>query len=360
MKDLDFDELDRAVNSLMTKNDSKPTVTALTDTVAQAEPSTDTSQSRLPSTATPDVDDSLISEDNTMTTPSKTIAPRRSGRFMDMMPASATTVLTPARKFTSRQGVSLSPMNDIVAASAVKKSPEVSENSENTSSSVDEVSTPSHSWPDPIDLHEAQNPVPEAESIAELPVIATEAEVTSEPATPIPENDSPFILDAKVEKRPLGGNEMSSVSSADEPVNLVANTDTQSTPQIMPAELGEDLLAIEAGSSATSPDTTPASAAPASTSLPAESPVTEEPSSMATQQPQSVPQQPGASSSISQQYKVAQSTRDQSHAALYDTAAEPLKHPAKQSSSWPIIIVIILLIVLGAGGAAALYFLKLI
>jgi hypothetical protein len=201
--------------------------------------------------------------------------------------------------------------------------------------------------PDPIDLLTSQN--------------ASEDTVAAEtlPASPIAPLESPFLADAKVEKRPLNaGTTEQAVDLPDfpqedvsEPIATLDGIPTNEPeakkgddePPVDPQvpELASDLVAIESGEKVEV--TQAVESTQAATDVPA-------------------PTEPLGPSSIAQQYKPQPSTGDQSHAAIYDASQypQPVGHPAKHRSSWWWVLWVILLLGVGAGGAVALYNLGII
>lgn len=357
MKDLDFDELDKAVNSLMEKapKDTPPpaketeTVVTLPDAAAPeveapkpvAEPAAPEKKEETPSSATPPV------------------AVKRSGRFMDVVHPSSD-MRAPSRP-ASRTGTTLKPMNDVDTSAPTPPPASMLPTpdslpiagSDETLASNDPTTAPSvpletpekpaaAGWPDPIEMHEAstaQPTSPDSDSNQE----STEKDDVA------PSVGSPFLADAKVEKRPLGG--LASPVSLEEKDDLAANpapedAKKEDTPpsrtEPIPAELGSDVLAIEAGK--------------------------DNPGSSDDEKKEDVPQleggttepapQPAGPTSIAQQYKVQESSGDSSHTALYDSAVDShaLTHPAKKKPGWPVVVGIIVLVLLGAGAGAFVYF----
>lgn len=151
---------------------------------------------------------------------------------------------------------------------------------------------------------------------------------------------SPFLSDAKVEKRPLGAfsdavveepNHDESISLPDEPDQPLPPTDLNH--ETMGIELDHLLTATtedEDGGTDTS-EPTPAPAASIEPPVP----------------------------SIIQQYQEQPSTATTESGAMFDTDQyhAPLTPPAKKTSGWMVVIWILVLIVIGAGlGAAAYYF----
>lgn len=300
MTDIDFDELDRAVNSLVGAKSPEAPVPA-------PSPLTETQQSTM----------SLA-------------AKRSSGRFMDVVHPSSdmrSAPLIPARP-AAREGVTIAAPTISVTAPTLPPAPA----SIPDLPEVTAVTTAKNEWPDPIDFHGA-----------------VDSAVIAAVAAPAPSQalDTPFIADAKVEKRPLGA--FSDVPSTPEPVTEPVNEPisepettpaAQDTPQLdktneevvdtpMPAELGNDLLSIESDESTVG---TTAGALDLSVATP--------------------------TLSIPQQYSETPSTGDKPAGSIFDSDAykKPLAHPKKKSSGWLVVLWIVILLVVGAGAGAAVYF----
>ncbi len=264
MQDIDFDELDRAVNSVSAP--SAPTVE-------------------------PSVSDSIPVSVQT-TSPASTPAVRRSsGRFMDVV----------------------HPSSDMRSGSTP-----MSERSAPRSEPVEAPVERSSDYPDPLDFH----------GFKDEPAVSTPAVKEEEPVTtPL---ESPFLSDAKVEKRPLGA--FSTDAPSDEPLLLdapdeellTAETEDVENETVAEPEREESKPIIEP-----TPEPTPA-------------PVEDSP----------VP------ASITQQYKEQPSTTDQSSGAIFDTESyhQPLTHTPKKKSGALVIVWIAALILVGAGAGAAVYF----
>jgi hypothetical protein len=208
--------------------------------------------------------------------------------------------------------------------------------------------------PDPLDIITPTS--------TEEPPTATATEIVTppsdEPAAPL---ESPFLADAKVEKRPLNpGTPLDSALEtpqsevASEPTELVADEpsgdttpeepqkgedEPPTTPQV--PELDSDLVAIESNEQVE---------------------VTQATETADAAEQVGTPSVPLGASSIAQQYKTTPSTGDQSHAAIYDASQypQPVAHPAKHRSSWWWVLWVILLLGVGAGGAILMYNLRII
>lgn len=374
MKELDFDELDKAVNSLMSKTDvvsseqSVPVTTsspALQPVPAEQSPVTPISVSSniavtsvnstprqsiaRPNQAVVIPPIKSLSPSGERTTPRPTVPAKRSGRFMDLVPSSSE-LQSPMKSPSPRQGTTLSPINENVVADTpapvtpvepvLPATPQVSVStprkdfSQSIPPSVSPLAasmsmntrTKHDDMPDPLDMHQQQTEETSKDSsVFGLETTGVQNRVAGQPTEPveIPAQSavsepivSPFLTDAKVDKRPLGNASTSSV-----------------TPQSsgIPAELNTDLLEVESDH-------------PANVQAKSTSPVSVQQSAELT-----------PPISIAQQYKQQPRSGDQSHAAVYDTAAHPVTHPGKKKSNLLLIVVIAAIILIGGGGVAVLF-----
>lgn len=311
MTDIDFDELDRAVNSLI---GAKPA----TDAPAPA-PVADTSTS-VQVTSEPSL--------QPVSSPAavQPLAARRtSGRFMDVVhPSSDMRTSTPA------PAESTTPEPQAPSA-LVTPTPSASD-------------AQPHDMPDPLDFHGFEAPTPDADTKTDAPVSSTPLE-------------TPFIADAKVEKRPLGAFSAAATTEVAPSVSLDTEPSVQTPSEArvdapvvepekkdepadidtpLPAELGDDLLSIESNENV--PQQT-------------EAPVAVTATTATDEQPPVV--------SITQQYAESPSTGDApATTSIFDTDAykKPLAHPKKKSSGWLVVLWIAILLIVGAGAGAAVYF----
>jgi hypothetical protein len=265
-----------------------------------------------------------------VTTPSISVAPtvsatqplatrRSSGRFMDVVHPSSDmrNSFVPQRPVAHDALTVQPPVQAVpVPAQSVETQPDT------------------QSWPDPLDFQALSN------EIDNSPVAAVENHDDSDDSEPL---ESPFIADAKVEKRPLGA--FTDTSSPDPAIDEpqlpqqpaeVSELDTDipiDTDAPLPAELQEDLLLLEAGENTTAKPT-PTEVVPQPVAVPAET------------------------TSIPQQYVEQPSTGDQPAGSIFDTDSyhKPIAHPKKSKSGWMMLVWIILLIILGVGAGAAFYF----
>lgn len=407
MKELDFDELDRAVNSLMAgvpANESKKS-----DDAPEAD-ATLTISPTLDENAKPDfakVDEKVAQSVSTPDPVNKIEVPsrpsvaapasRRGGRFMDVVHPSSdmktSSSSVPARS-VSRVGATISPSTNSVTASTAESSepaevpspnPVKTEETKPASLATDTSST--GDWPDPLDMANFKEPdttatssiTKETEPTSRPDVVEDEKEPAVEevaPETPAPLT-SPFLSGAKVEKRPLGGltpalDDTSSeesmrkddhdiLSQHDPEDQLPADPEKVEVP--LPEELRSDLMAIESGAQLQVSENQDVAAVQSAINeikrdtdetVPSNEPKHEK-------KEQATPAVTGPAS-IAQQYKEEPSTGEQSNGAIYDTDTyhQPLAHPAANKSGWMWVVWIALILLLGAGGGAALYFLGLI
>lgn len=374
MKELDFDELDRAVNTLMGDVPQAPARQPDDDDrmTTLDIPSTLSDNQAMPAYTPPVEPTTTPSQAPVVNTPAP--AARRGGRFMDVVHPSSdmkTASNTPARP-VSRQGTMISP---ILPAKQPETSPSslVAEPAPTPTPDTD-----TSAWPDPLDMagyqREPDTTTPDAEVAVSVPeeVVVDTPTALEEPAeTPAaiiePDEEqplsTPFLSDAKVEKRPLGTNSAEEPDHAPVMSNAAAPEDTPDAesqlpatpdlaPVVLPEELQTDVLSIE--SDDTSPelpevndeiheDTHEDTLTPAIEAVTA----AEAPASAST----------GGPTSIQQQYKEQPSTGDQAMGGIYDTESlhQPLGHPAKKKSGWMWVIWVLVLLILGAAGGAAAY-----
>lgn len=431
MSELDFDELDKAVNNLMSgvpkveppKNDDIKTLdidSTLSDT---SRPSLDQLNSALTAVNSSTKTEDTSASSSTPTTPAAgSLATRRSGRFMDVVHPSSD-MKNMAKPTTSRQAPTIEPVTKPADQTETKEETQTVEptkateptlndaalaESESTSMIADHEAHAQSEWPDPLEMSGYQ-PEADTNTSNDEEVASTSADTTDmkpsddsnkededddavfslddlEDTAPEEPLSSPFITDAKVEKRPLGGL-ATEVTPAAEPTvsNEAAEHDdetsnddpndqlpanTSDVAPILPPELQKDLMAIETAGD-TSPqapatEETPVGTTPTEPATEKET-VTEEPAPAetdVTEKPAvetSIPA-PTGPSSIPQQYKEEPNTGDQTNGGIYDTDNyhQPLAHPVKKKSGWLWIVWILLLLIIGGGGAAALYLFDII
>lgn len=201
---------------------------------------------------------------------------------------------------------------------------------------------------------------------------------------------SPFLPDAKVEKRPLGSlspltpmiapeHELMTPTPDDSEAQLPAKpSDVKSE---TPEEFNQDLMSVEADTHMGVPKTDETHPIDGKYDEPAAAPKTE---SVASEEESVTAEAPAKSQadkdaarhtpekdeettaepttgriSIPQQYREQPSSGETESGAIYDTDAyhQPLSHPAKKSSGWWWVLWILLILIVGVGAGVGLYFL---
>ena len=327
MKDLDFDELDRAVNSVTETTDKPLSINAGPPEKLLTEPA---------------------SSQSTTTIAPRLAGRRNTGRFMDVVPPSSNTRLSPTiPKRVSRQGITIDPTNKpAIVPDEVLPSVPVDTSSKKVDSTSD--------WPDPIDFKPTNNstddpeePIKNDNEDADIDKISNDITNTLS-QTPDESPDSPFISGTKVDKRPLGAFSTESSTStikSSEPETIPIKTVVDAKPINLttpfPAELQSDILSIEASSNTTNPNEPTAPIVVPKTVV---TPATDD--------------QPIGPTSITQQYKEQPSSGDKNTSAIYHTEAyhRALLHTTKKKSGWMLVVWISILIIAGAGAGAAVYF----
>jgi hypothetical protein len=403
MKDIDFDELDKAVNSLMgglkgnktdepapkmltisstLKEDEKPEYSNIDQAAKKIGNEAIISPLEKTAVLTPEIlpDATSESEPNVIELPEIAVAepepvttpvletPAPSPVVASPSPAPAS-IIVPARRPSGRFMDVMHPSSDMKTSSAASPkappSPDVSHFG--TTVSVPAVAPP------PAET--AVQPV-EAPVVVEAPV-----PTVSEPAVPTlteslaaelgavdspaeEPQSSPFLPDAKVEKRPLGGAPTEESASTDVSDELTASQSSAKDAQLapdatvaaeIPEEYHDDLLAIETNLAVDTPEADdPLIASELET--PTEETGAEAPVDSMSEESG----QPTGPSSIAQQYKEQPSTGDQSSGAIYDTNDyhKPVNHPAKSAPGWLWVVAIIVIVIICGAGAAAFYLLS--
>ena len=354
MTDLDFDELDKAVNSLMgdvpapQAKTSAPESSNVPEVYTAEESAPAVSAVETPVSSTP-------ASVSPAVRPTPSLAVKRRGQFMDVMHPSAD-MKTPSRAprstaIVSRQGVTLAPAveapSEVPAAdqSTPEKTPETLDSQSDTTLDTP-VSSPS--WPDPIDIAQQQDSVSASEATPVAEALATEDSAQSDTVEPL---SSPFIPGAKVEKRPLGQAQPSGSTAED--VEAPAQIDIDTTEATLPTELSGDVLAVESNELKTEEAVPAAEVAPApEVETPKETP---EPVSVPSEPP--VSETPEGPASIPPQYKTDENGDEPAeHSALYDAVNTHVASPAKKKSGWLVPVAIIGLIILGCAGGVFIYY----
>lgn len=371
MKDLDFDELDRAVNSLITNipgsassNDVASAPSA--GSVAQEQPSS------IGSTAFTTNARQTIQNSPSVGRPS-------TGRFMDVVHPSSdmrSSLVMPER--TSNQ-------NRVISNNLPMTQPD------NLPVEIEEPSVPAkinNNWPDPIEYnHDSNNNVSEADKKDDDDIDQISNDITNsmnqQSNNPL---ESPFLTGTKIEKRPLGAFSDSAAtlvepqptmvalptsSPADQsdeiPETLPINTDSSSETSL-PAELQGDLLSIESGDDTNQIDQSidmpddnnqmvsePDTAEQSLNVIPVDNSSSNEKETV-SQASETTPVVPVATS-IQQQYKEQPNTGDQNNGAIYDTQNyHKAVAPVKKKSGLMWILWVFILLIVGVAAGAAVYF----
>lgn len=353
MAEFDFDELDKAVNDLMSTveiDKRNPQFDDPEDKVVTLSPSDAPKTSAEPAvaqSATPVT--TPVQATQAPTSAPSSLATKRRGQFMDIMSPSQAKANKPA--MASRQGVTIQPSSRTSAPTVTTEpvKPEVP--------AATPENTQQNTWPDPIDMTTS--------TVSETPTEAV-TEAVTEATDDVAPLTTPFLADAKVEKRPLGNN--GSITIADTTEEAAADAQVNPTvdamaPVVLPEELAGDVMAVESNDLSSHMNDEPHKDTPSEDAKPDEETKIEAP--MKPEEAQTPVQEglpePTGPASIAQQYTEQPSTGDQSNGSIYDTStyhqaiggeATPKKH---SSLKW-VILIAILLILGAAGGAAAFYF----
>lgn len=346
MKDIDFDELDRAVSSMVSGSNNNISAKP----VGQ---NSNISKSMDGVSLKPGVNmDGIVSrsvspnlsDSNNQRTIS--LASRRSaGRFFDMVrpqkqPASKPepTVLHMASSPESNDQNATQPEPVIDTNSEQENKPDLGVSiSVNQKSPV--VEKPVISEPQPT-VRKVERTSIFSNNFIKRPTIADPSDLP----------ESPFLTDAKVDKRPLGafsaGGTVQSPTMAPDPqpisvtdtVSVTSGTSNIEPKQDFPVELSADLLQIE--SNGTQSNSTPPT----------------NPQPVVTTQ-NSISQ--ATSSSQSQNLAPVINGGDQASASIYDTShfQKTISHPTKVKNGWMWVVWIAVLVIIGGGAGAAVYFL---
>ncbi|MES2630485.1 MAG: hypothetical protein V4611_00830 [Patescibacteria group bacterium] len=291
MSDIDFDELDRAVNGALGAPDTAPAADTSTPTespLSSEKPVLNTVERTT-----------LIKSTTTATPPA---ARRSSGRFMDMV----------------------HPSSDM--------------RSKTNDAPVVPVQAPAQT------AQPLEQPAPAQEPAWNEPL------------------ESPFLPDAKVEKRPLGGAANAAVIDSFDFQGLLDEPDEPLLEAPEPQERIEasfpdpiDFAETTNTTVEVEPEVTETEPAPV-----IEEPLVEEATPEKIDQieaePELIANEPVGPTSITQQYK-EQPSSNQESGAIYDTESyhQPVAVPPKKKPGWLVFVWIGLLVVLGAGAGWAVY-----
>lgn len=397
MKDLDFDELDRAVTSVLGDRSAEDGATQATDN-SPAGVFSQPSSTPVPSISSHAVHSRIIpsgsparratlsrgsttsmtesTEKTSAPSPAsqKRVIPHRAGRFMDVVHPGraakpAMVPMTTEAEVADTPNMPIeteAPVQDVAEAAPVggfaqdtdmeKAINDLLASEGHAVDTPPETATPTSvetempvAASDTFALEEStpntQEPVAENE-----PTSTEDATLASALEAPLDGSqdgvvDSPFLPDAKVEKRPLGSGESTAhelptpspeaLAAAEAPVateepHMPPVEDTAEDAPL-PEELQDNLLAIESESQATTKTPTDETSVPEA--------------------------KPEAPVSIARQYKetIKTASENDEAGAIFDpqTYQQPIEHPAKKSSGWGWVVAIVVIILVAVAATVA-------
>jgi hypothetical protein len=286
VKDIDFDELDRAVSSVLSQNTAKDTVSPQEEPVKKTapEPVTEDAVSEEPVATVTDVPDTSDESAGDTLQPTKPtpLAIKRRGKFMDVMhpsadmqpnaPAAPATmtrvartapVITPllpeeAESAHHEMGEPVADLDESAALIGAAPAPvETDLDTVEATSSVDESEKADEleqtdALASDSDLVEQAEPA-DTQLPAESETLDTEVSVeeTEEGDAAPEEKPTPFLSDTQVEKRPLGafGDAEASAETAEADSALtespVEELKPAAAPAALPRELQPDVVNVE-------------------------------------------------------------------------------------------------------------------
>lgn len=343
MTEFDFDELDKAVNSLM--SDSAIVQKVSEYSMVKTLPASDAPASVLPSSDV-DAETTPKTQDtgSKPATPSQSLATKRRGQFMDVMHPSSKmkTQDKPVRLgVTPRHNTTLEPISSPMQSESESVADQPNQPDAGTAMVINTPSVESPVWPEAVE------------------------KTTDDATEPL---STPFIPGAVVEKRPLGKSQPTGKLESEEVIPVAPVADMTST--VLPSELSGDLLAVESselGADEQPVDKTP----PVSLEQPTEVASANQPEAIDKAEDPTPPESEKetvstveasttTATSITPQYQLADSEADPAdHDALYDNIHAEVSMPAKKKNGWLVPVAVIGLILLGSAGGVAIYYLLL-
>lgn len=280
MKDIDFDELDRAVSSVL--GHQKPETDNGVDRRAEAQPTSLASQSQS----------TTIDTANTVTVSTARaaapLAAKRRGQFMDVMHPSADMLpqAKPVVALPEHTAPNLTPISTDLSSVATEDAitPVTSEAmpSNEPTAELDEsqamigaepaqadslgdtpsISSFTKSDSDAVEPEPAATKLTDAQPSVDAPRLDGDVDNIVDPLPPAPDTSetvddlpgaiplTPFLADTKVDKRPLGGftenDHPASPTESPAEVTDSSNPDLQSAPEVpLPRELQSDVVEVE-------------------------------------------------------------------------------------------------------------------
>lgn len=313
MNDFDFEELDKAVNQLATKTQDehgatpadapltiKPRVAEPAKPEPRPEPVVISAPEPPKPTEEPKADSIPVAQPQKHPSRLTETRPRNRGSFMDIVPPAS-------RKPSGRAGVSIQPISkpeDIVPEQKPEPTPKVElkpaeeapkpELKDETPPSAEPAQRTEEpkggsdvSWPDPLDFHDTGT-----------------AKKEEKPEEPEPTDASPFLAEAKVEKRPLGAFSSFRPKLEEKPEPIPTPEPTPAEPEPVKDELTPDKDGTFKEPEAPAPEKAP-------TAADAESKEKEEPSKPDLHN--------AAMMSIPQQYHAEAKATDKTTRPVFDT-----------------------------------------
>lgn len=384
MKDLDFDELDRAVSSVLGVKDTSAKEKAVEDAADLHEIDQPTDGQGVATSS----DESVAS--GQMIEKKPLVERRPTGRFMDVMHSSSDMKSRPKPTTVSHTSTTITPIGgtshedkvstDTAEGSAPIAPPKTEESiPRDTNDSAD---AGQHTFPDPLDFHNfsiedtgeaalAQSSEQEADNSDnhDLALDTMASELNGIDGLVIKDNepvsvDTPFLNGSTIEKRPLGA---FSVNAEDVETSLLSvkeetltDSDEKSSEVITNDEDDSEHNVISERKDDIDSDDTSAER-DAQTLLDAEVIPEElkgEIVSIEASPVEAPASSPLAAGSIQPQYTEKVQVSDNEPTPVFDTTDyhQPLKHAPKQKSGWLGVMLIIVFIVAGIGAGAAVYF----
>lgn len=372
MKDFDFDELDKAVNSLISGDmpktdttDNSENTLNIKQTLSVDEKPSFNEIEQTAQKASEEINNIPVSQVGTASTPQPGLSTKRNARFMDVVsPSPSRRFSSPQLGTVSRQGVTVQPSTEISEpVSKPEPAPETPQQpSTDISELVNDIKTNLSDYTnDTVSEDSAEGKVEDNKSepdlVSQTENTSIENDANNEPSQPAEselssdnsqtsdtEAGSPFLPDAQVEKRPLGAfsDDSSTENQSTEPnTSSVANMDKavedakpenpESDQSNLPRELQEDLLSVESnsvGSETSQADTTSQNVVPP------------------------------ASMSIPMQYKEQPSSDNGQSSPIYDTEnySQPMAFQAKKKADLTWLWIILIIILVGGSIGAVIYF----
>lgn len=343
MNDIDFDELDKAVNSLVAKKRSAANKAVVHEPASAV---VDVSPKKLeapepelqlpPSEPIKDIAEHSAQSENPITAkqqlPKATIQTKQGGRLGVKAPTRPTRsgsfidIVTPKPpiKKTLRVAAPIKPATEVI-----EPEPQQPQSKPEVPQKAIIVPKPAEiAWPDPLDFHDQKSDKPKA---AEPVIDKSNTEQKSEPELqkdqPV-EVSSPFITGAKVEKRPLGAFAEQAAQELARPTDAEAADFAREEKKVVEPDKQESAKDI-----------------------PEDMQKPEKSESSATQQVLE-----SATMTIPQQYRTAHKDADQTTRPVYDTKEyhppllEKTAHAAHKSGIWGTVLLVLLIVALVAVG----------